>query len=98
MKACKSRCEQISELINAGVVDSALGRILTGKSETDPISELVGITVTATYNAFNDSVKHAPVLIVDNYTVYKVDKNGSRNFIRSLKKPDTEIPETFNIY
>lgn len=92
-----NRSEQISELISAGIVGTALGKILTGKKETSRISGLVGIAVTATYKAFKSSTENAPVLIIDNRNVYEVDKHGNRTFIKHLPQLDVEIPESFKI-
>lgn len=93
----KNRSEQISELISAGIVGAALGKILTGKKGNTIIWGLVGIAVAATYNAFKASTKSAPVLIIDNGDVFEVDKYGKRKFIKHLPKIDAEIPDTFKI-
>lgn len=97
MNNIKNRNEQISDLISSGVVGVALGKILTGKSEKTLIASLVGIAVTATYKAFKLSKEISPVLIIDNKTVYEIDKNDNRKFIKHLPKLDVEIPDTFKI-
>jgi len=93
----KSRDEQISEYISAGVVGAALGKILTGQNEKAVIAGLVGIAATATYNAFKASAKNSPVLIIDDRKIYEVDSHGNRKFIKHLPRIDSKIPDTFKV-
>ncbi len=88
----------IERALAGGLIGSALGALLTGKSRTALVSAIVGAAVGASINALNRAREHnLAVMYEEKGILYKQNPDGSRKRIRAIQKSNTVIPPSFSI-
>jgi hypothetical protein len=91
--------EIVESLIAGGLIGAALGALLSkNKEEGATLGALAGAAIVATYKA-GERAKAAkiPMYIEEKGSLYQIQKDGSKKFIRKLEKPSVKLKENFKL-
>jgi hypothetical protein len=98
MQRKKSKDEIIERALAGGLVGTALGALLTGKSEDTITAALVGAAIGASVKALKEAKEYnMPVMIEENGILFQLNPDGSKIQIRKLRISTKRIPQVFSI-
>lgn len=91
--------EIFESLMAGGLIGAALGALLSrNKEEGAAIGALIGASILGTYKANEKATEtHVPMVIEENGKLYKINADGSRQFLRDLEKPKIKLQEHFKL-
>lgn len=95
----KNDDEIIESLVAGGLIGAAIGALLSkNKGEGATIGALIGAAIIGTYKANEKaSETHVPMVIEENDKLYRINADGSRQFLRDIEKPSIVLKEKFKL-
>lgn len=89
--------EIIESLLKGGIIGAGIGALLSkGKDEGALLGALIGAAILGTYKA-NERAKetHIPMVMEENGKLYKINPDGTRQFLKDIEKPQKQIDRKF---
>lgn len=99
MKKNENSTKIIEGALAGGLVGTALGAVLSGKRSDTIVAALLGAAIGASLKALQEAVDiQKLVMIEEDGILYYLYPDGSKEFIRRLKKiSSSQIPSSFTI-
>jgi outer membrane lipoprotein SlyB len=89
--------EIIQSAIIGGLIGASLGALIN-KKDGGAIGALAGAVLLATVKANENAKKtNVPVLIKENDSIYEINANGEKRFIKTIQHFKRNIPQTFKL-
>ena len=91
--------EIIKSLIKGGFVGAFLGALLSkDKEEGASLGALAGAAILATYKANELAMKaNVPMYVKENGSLFLLQPDGSKTFIRQIDKSGEALPQHFKL-
>ncbi len=91
--------EIIQSLIKGGFVGAFLGALLSkNKEEGATLGALAGAAILATYKANEQAMQaNVPMYVEENGSLYLLQPDGTKTFIRKIEKPADTLPQHFKL-
>jgi outer membrane lipoprotein SlyB len=89
--------EIVKNLVAGGIIGAALGALIADDNqEGATIGAIAGAVIFATLKA-NDKAKqtHIPFFIEEENSLYKIDSDGSKHFVKKIEKSQTKLNKQF---
>lgn len=95
----KNDDEIIESLIAGGLIGAALGALLSKrKGDGATLGALIGAAILGTFKANEKANEtHVPMVIEENGKLYRINADGSRQFLRDIEKPSIRLQENFKL-
>ena len=95
----KNDDEIVESLIVGGLIGTALGALLAkNKGEGALLGALAGAAIIATYKASERArLTNIPMYTEEKGSLYQIQKDGSKKFIRKIEKPAVKLKEQFKL-
>lgn len=95
----KSKYELLDSLIKKGIKGTELGALFSKKEESTFIKSLIGASLSGSYEAFNSSrkLKNGVLYIENDGNLYRALPDGSKVFVKEIKRSQVNIPKSFTI-
>ncbi len=89
----------IESLIAGGLIGAALGALLSKDKENGAtLGGLAGAVLLATFKA-NEAAKktNVPLYIEENGSIYEINSQGNKKFIKKIRESNSEVPKKFKL-
>ena len=98
LSVMKSEEEIIESLILGGIIGATLGALITKDKSGTGLGAIAGAALFASFKA-NEKAKQLqfPLVVLENGTVYKLDKDGLKEMVKHIEKPSIKIPSNFTL-
>ncbi|HRD44430.1 MAG TPA: glycine zipper 2TM domain-containing protein [Ferruginibacter sp.] len=95
----KNDDEIVQDLIAGGLIGATLGTLLSkNKEEGALLGTLAGAVILATYKASEKAREtNVPVYVEDKGSLYLIQQDGSKKFIRKIDKPSVKLQPHFKL-
>jgi hypothetical protein len=91
--------EILKSLISGGIIGAGLGALVSkNKEEGVTLGALAGAAILATFKA-NENAKKTNVtrFVEENGSLYQINPNGEKIFIKKIEKPAVKLKEHFKL-
>ncbi len=95
----KNDDEILQSLIAGGIIGATLGAILSkNHEEGTALGAIIGAAILGTFKAnLKASETEVPLIIEENGKLYQINKNGTKQFLKDIEKPNIKIQEHFKL-
>ncbi|QGW28729.1 hypothetical protein [Phnomibacter ginsenosidimutans] len=95
----KTEDEIIQSLIAGGIIGASLGVLIAkDKEEGAAIGALAGAVLVATYRASEKAkATNVPLIVLEEGSLYEKQADGTKRFIRKMKKPKAQLRNKFKL-
>ncbi|MEI2673575.1 MAG: hypothetical protein V9F05_05965 [Chitinophagaceae bacterium] len=95
----ESEDKVISELIASGAIGAAFGALLSKNKEEGALTgAILGAFIYGTLKASEQAKKlNAPVIVEENGSLYEIDNQGLKRFVKTLNKHNKKLPNNFKL-
>jgi uncharacterized membrane protein (UPF0136 family) len=91
--------EIIESLIASGIISATLGALLSkNKEEGISLGALISAAILGTFKANEKATKtQVPMVLVENGKLFRINADGTRQFLRDLEKSSVKLHEHFKL-
>ena len=95
----KSDDEIIQSLIAGGVIGASLGALISkNKGKGATLGALAGAVILGMFKANEkQTTSYVPMYIEENQSLYQIQPDGTKIFIRTLEKPSVKVAKQFKL-
>lgn len=90
--------EILQSLIAGGLIGAALGTLLSKDNDDTTLGAIAGAAILATLKANENAQKtNVPVYVEEQGSLYEINSNGEKRFIKTINKSAKKVPEHFKL-
>lgn len=90
--------EILESLLQGGVIGGALGALLTGNKNGTVLGVLAGAAILASIKANKNAEKtNIPLVREEGNSLYEIQPDGTKRFIKSFPKNSKSLPKKFTL-
>ena len=89
--------EIVKNLVAGGIIGAALGAMISDDNQQGAtIGAIAGAVIFATLKANEEAKKtHVPFYIQEDFVLYKINTDGTKEFVRTVEKHKTDLKKHF---